>query len=95
MGRFLAFLFTFVVGGIIGLAVGGFFGVAGGGYVGACKVIDGSVASGAMTQDEANATLKSIATEIGVRPEDKQRILDGLKRANQPPSPCSAAIEAL
>ena len=71
MGRFLAFLFTFVVGGIIGLAVGGFFGVAGGGYVGACKVIDGSVASGAMTQDEANATLKSIATEIGVRPEDR------------------------
>jgi outer membrane lipoprotein SlyB len=95
MGRFLAFLFTFVVGGIIGFAVGGFGGAAAGSYIGACKVIDSSVASGAMTQEEANATIKSIATEIGVRPEDKQRIIEGLKRANQPPTPCSAAVEAL
>jgi outer membrane lipoprotein SlyB len=95
MGRFLAFLLTFVVGGIIGFAVGGFGGAAAGSYIGACKVIDSSVASGAMTQEEANATIKQLAAEIGVRPEDKQRIVDGLKRSNQPPSPCSAAIEAL
>lgn len=95
MGRFLAFLFVFVLGGIIGLAVGGFGGAAAGSYIGACKVVDNAVAAGTMTQDEANASIKAIATEIGVRPEDKQRIVDALKRSNQPPSPCSTAIEAL
>lgn len=95
MGRFLAFLLTFVVGGIIGLAVGGFGGTAAGSYLGACKVIDSAVGSGAMTQDAANTTIKSIAAEIGVRPEDKKSILDAMKRANQPATPCSAAIEAL
>jgi polyhydroxyalkanoate synthesis regulator phasin len=95
MGRFLAFLFVFVLGGIIGLAVGGFGGAAAGSYIGACKVVDNAVAAGTMTQEEANASIKAIATEIGVKPEDKQRIIDALKRANQPPSPCSAAVEAL
>jgi outer membrane lipoprotein SlyB len=95
MGRFLAFLFVFVLGGVIGLAVGGFGGAAAGGYIGACKVVDNAVAAGTMTQDEANASIKAIATEIGVRAEDKQRIVDALKRSNQPPSPCSTAIEAL
>jgi outer membrane lipoprotein SlyB len=95
MGRFFAFLLVFVLGGIIGFAVGGFGGAAAGGYLGACKVIDSAVASGAMTQDEANAAIKQIATDIGVKPEDKQRIVDALKRANQPPSACSTAIEAL
>jgi outer membrane lipoprotein SlyB len=95
MGRFLAFLFVFVLGGIIGALVGGFGGAAAGSYLGACKVVDNAVASGTMTQDEANASIKAIATEIGVRPEDKTRIVEALKRANQPPSPCSTAIEAL
>lgn len=95
MGRFLAFLFVFVLGGIIGLAVGGFGGAAAGSYIGACKVIDNAVAAGTMTQDEANTSIKAIATEIGVKPEDKQRIVDALKRSNQPPSACSTAIEAL
>lgn len=95
MGRFLAFLLVFILGGVIGFAVGGFGGAAAGSYLGACKVVDSAVASGAMTQDAANATIKQIAAEIGVRPEDKQRILDALKRSNQPSSPCSTAIEAL
>lgn len=95
MGRFLAFLFVFVLGGIIGLAVGGFGGAAAGSYIGACKVVDNAVAAGTLTQDEANASIKAIAAEIGVRSEDKQRIVDALKRSNQPPSPCSTAIEAL
>lgn len=95
MGRFLAFLGVFILGGILGFAVGGGLGAVGGGYIGACKVIDDAVASGAMTQDEANATIKSIAAEVGIRPDDKKRIVDALKRANQPPSPCSTAIEAL
>ncbi len=95
MGRFLAFLFVFVLGGVIGLAVGGFGGAAAGGYIGACKVIDNAVATGAMSQEEANASIKAIAAEIGVKPEQKQQILDALKRANQPASPCSTAVEAL
>jgi polyhydroxyalkanoate synthesis regulator phasin len=95
MGRFLAFLFVFILGGVIGLAVGGFGGAAAGGYLGACKVVDNAVAAGSMTQDEANASIKAIAAEIGVKPEQKQQILDALKQSNQPPSPCSTAVEAL
>jgi polyhydroxyalkanoate synthesis regulator phasin len=95
MLRFLAFLFVFVLGGIIGLAVGGFGGAAAGSYLGACKVVDQGVASGALTQDEANAVIKSIAAELEIKPEQKAQIVERLKKANQPPSPCTSAIEAL
>jgi polyhydroxyalkanoate synthesis regulator phasin len=95
MGRFLAFLFVFILGGAIGLFVGGFGGAAAGGYFGACKVVDSAVAQGSMTQEEANAAVKAIASEIGIKPEQKQQIVDALKQSNQPPSPCSTAIEAL
>ena len=95
MGRFLAFLFTFVVGGIIGFAVGGLGGAAAGGYLGACKVIDSAVAQSTMTQDQANALVKSIAGELDIKPEQKQQIIDRLKKADAPPSPCTTAIGAL
>ncbi|MDZ4869650.1 MAG: hypothetical protein SGI91_20195 [Alphaproteobacteria bacterium] len=95
MGRFLLFLLVFVIGGVIGFAVGGFGGAAAGSYLGACKVIDSSVASGAMTQEEANTTIRAIATDLGVKPEDKQRIIDALKRSDQPETPCSTAVQAL
>jgi polyhydroxyalkanoate synthesis regulator phasin len=95
MGRFFAFLFVFLLGGVVGAAAGGVFGAATGGYVAACKVVDQGVASGALTQEEANATLKSISAEIGLRPEDKTRLVEALKQANQPPSPCATAIQAL
>lgn len=95
MGRFLAFLFVFILGAVIGVVGGGYVGAVGGGYVGACKVIDQAVTEGTMTQDQANAIVKSIALDLGVKQEDKPRIVEALKRANQPPSPCSAAIEAL
>lgn len=95
MGRFLAFLFVFVLGGLIGAVVGGGLGAVTGGYAGACKAVDTAVAQGGLTQDEANATIKAIAGEIGVKAEQKQQIVDALKRADQPPSPCSTAIEAL
>ena len=95
MGRFLAFLLVFVLGAIVGAVGGAFVGGAGGAYLGACKVIDQAVTEGTMTQDQANALVKSAAADLGVKPEDKQRIVDALKRSNQPPSPCSAAIEAL
>ena len=95
MGRFLAFLFVFVLGGIIGLAVGGFGGAAAGGYLGACKVVDQGVASGALTQEEANAVFKSIAAELDIKPEQKTQFIERLKKSNQPPSPCMTALEAL
>ena len=95
MGRFFAFLFVFILGVVIGLAVGGLGGAAAGGYVGACKVIDQSVTGGTMTQDEANALVKSIANELDIKPEQKQRIIDGLKKADAPPSPCQTAIGTL
>ena len=95
MGRFFAFLFVFVLGGVIGLAVGGFGGAAAGAYVGACQVIDKSVGDGTMTQDQANALVKSIANDLDIKPERKQQIIDGLKKANTPPSACQTAIEAL
>ncbi len=95
MGRFLAFLFVFVLGGIIGLAVGGFGGAAAGAYVGACKVVDQGVNDGTLTQDEANALVRSIADELDIKPEQKQQIVDRLKKADQPPSPCATAIQAL
>ena len=95
MGRFLAFLFVFVLGGIIGLAVGGFGGAAAGAYVGACKVVDQGVNDGTLTQDQANALVRSIADELDIKPEQKQQIVDRLKKADQPPSPCATAIQAL
>jgi hypothetical protein len=95
MGRFLLFLLVFVIGGVIGFAVGGFGGAAAGSYLGACKVIDSAVGSQTMTQEEANTTMRALAADIGVKPEDKQRIVDALQRSDQPETPCSTAIKAL
>ena len=95
MGRFLAFLLVFVLGGAIGLFVGGFGGAAVGGYTGACETIDTAVSQGGLTQEEANATIKAVAAKIGIKPEQKQQIVDALKKSDQPPTPCSTAIEAL
>jgi hypothetical protein len=47
--------------------------------------------AGFMTQDEANTTIRAIAAELGVKPEDKARIIDALKRTDQPVTPCSTA----
>lgn len=95
MGRFLAFLLVFVLGGAIGLFVGGFGGAVTGGYLGACKAIDTAVAQGGLTQEEANATMKVIAAEVGIKAEQKKQIVDALKRSDQPATPCSTSIEAL
>jgi len=95
MGRFLAFLFVFILGGVIGFAVGGFGGAAAGAYVGACRVIDQSVSDGTMSQDQANALVKSISNDLEIKPEQKTQIIERLKKADAPPSPCTTAIEAL
>ena len=95
MLRFLAFLFTFLIGAVIGFAIGGGLGGAAGAYVGACEVIDTAVGQNTMTQEQANALIKSIAADLQVRPEDKQRIVDALKKARPEPSPCQTAISAL
>ena len=95
MGRFLAFLFVFFLGGVAGVVGGGILGGLGGAYVGACKVVDTAVTSGALTQDKANELIRSIASDLNIHPGDKQRIVDELKKANQPPSPCVTAIQSL
>lgn len=95
MGRFFAFLFVFLLGGVIGAAFGGVFGAATGGYVAACKVIDQAVTSGSMTQDQANVLLGSIAKDLDIKPDQKAQLVERLKEANQPPSPCTTAIQTL
>ena len=95
MMKFLSYLFVFSIGFVLGAAAGGVFGGAAGGYIGACEVVDSAVAAGTLTQDEANATIRQIASQIGVRPKDKERILEALKRSGQPQTPCSLAIAAL
>jgi len=95
MGRFLAFLFVFFLGGVAGVIGGGVLGGLGGAYVGACKVVDTAVTGGSLTQVQANALIRSIASDINIHPGDKQRIVDEIKKTNQPPSPCMTAIEAL
>lgn len=95
MGRFFAFLFTFIIGAVVGFVVGGIGGTAAGAYVGACKVIDTAVSQNTMTQDQANALIKSLASDIDVKPETKQRIIDELKKAHPEPSPCQTAISGL
>ena len=95
MGRFLAFLFVFLLGGVAGALGGALVGGVGGAYVGACKVVDTAVESGALSQEQANSLIKSIAAEIDIQPGDKQRVVNALQRADQPASPCATAIEAL
>ena len=95
MGRFFAFLFTFIVGLVIGFVGGGLSGGAAGAYLGACKVIDTAVAQNTMTQDQANGLVRSLAGELDIKPEDKQRIIDALKKAHPEPSACQTAIAAL
>ena len=95
MGRFFAFLFTFIVGVVLGVVGGGIWGGAAGAYVGACKVIDTAVAQSVMTQDQANALIKTVADQIDIKATDKQRIIDGLKKMHPDPSPCQPAISAL
>lgn len=95
MGRFFAFLFVFLLGGVAGALGGAVLGGVGGAYVGACKVIDTAVGSGALSQEQANSLIKSIAAEIDIQPGDKQRVVEAMRRADQPPSPCATAIEAL
>ena len=90
MLRFLLYLLIFVIGG----AIGYFFGASSGGLVGAlggtCKIVNAAVASGAMTQDEADATVKTafseLAGELKVSAEDLKkglpRILEEMKKAH-------------
>lgn len=95
MGRFLAFLFVFILGAVVGVVGGGLAGLGGGAYVGACEVIDQAVTEGTMTQDQANAIVKSIAARVDIKAERKQQIIEQLKKADKPVSPCSTAVEAL
>jgi hypothetical protein len=39
--------------------------------------------------------VKSIANDLDIKAERKQQIIDQLKKADAPPSPCQTAISAL
>jgi polyhydroxyalkanoate synthesis regulator phasin len=101
MLRFLLFLLVFVIGG----AIGYFFGAGTGGLAGAlggtCKVVNAAVASGAMTQDEADATVKTafgeLASELKVNADDLKKgmpaVLEQMKKAHGgTETPCQAAL---
>jgi hypothetical protein len=64
-------------------------------YLGACKVIDRAVAANAMSQDQANVLIRSLAAEIDLRPGDKERIVADLNRQSAAASPCKVALRAL
>lgn len=95
MGRFLAFLFVFLLGAVLGAVGGGFLGGVGGAVVGACSVVDKAVASGTLTQDEANTVVRSIASELQINAGNKKGIVDPMNRPGQPPTPCVIALEAI
>jgi polyhydroxyalkanoate synthesis regulator phasin len=90
MLRFLLYLLVFIIGG----AIGYFFGAGTGGLAGAlggtCKVVNAAVANGAMTQEEADVTVKTafgeLATELKVNADDLKKgmpaILDQMKKAH-------------
>lgn len=95
MGRFLAFLFVFLLGAVLGAVGGGFLGGVGGAVVGACAVVDKAVGSGTLTQEEANTVVRAIASELQINAANKKGIVDPMKRPNEPPTPCVTALEAI
>jgi hypothetical protein len=95
MGRFLAFLFVFILGAVIGVVGGGFMGGVGGAVVGACMVVDKAVESGAMTQEQANTLVQSMAADLQVNKGNKRQIVDPMKAGDQPPRPCVVALESI
>jgi uncharacterized membrane protein (UPF0136 family) len=90
MLRFLLYLFIFLIGGVIGY----FFGASTGGLAGAlggtCKIVNAGVASGALTQDEADATVKTafgeLAAELKTNADELKKamptILQEMKKAH-------------
>lgn len=92
MGHFLSLVFVFLLGCVFGVLGGGLAGGAGGAVIGACKVIDTAVEGGSLTQDQANALLKAVAADVGVRPDGNR---NSGADPNHAPSPCAIAIDAL
>jgi outer membrane lipoprotein SlyB len=95
MLRFLAFLFVFVLGALLGAVGGGLLGGVGGAVVGACMVVDKAVEGGALTQDQANSLVQSMAEELQVNKGNKRQIVDPMKAGDQPPRPCVVALESI
>jgi hypothetical protein len=89
MGRFLAFLLVFALGGVVGFVAGGLGGAVAGAYVGACEVVDQAVADRTMTQEEANAVVKSVAAELDITPDQKTSIVERLKKSDAAAAPSS------
>lgn len=104
MLRFLAFLLVFIIGGAIGFWFGGTGGGSVGLIVGSCKIVNSAVASGQMTQDGANASVKQafgeLAKEIGLTEDALKKVLpQALERMKKEQgdveTPCQLALKTL
>jgi polyhydroxyalkanoate synthesis regulator phasin len=104
MLRIISYLLVFLIGGAIGFFFGGTGGGAAGTLVGSCKMLNASVASGVMTQDQANATAKTVFDELvketGASADSlKQqlpKILEQMKKESAgQETPCQTAISTL
>lgn len=104
MLRFIMLLLVFAIGGAIGFLFAGTGGGAVGVVVGTCKVVNAAVASNQMTQEGANATVKTafgeLAKEIGVTEDSlKQTLPKALERMKKEhgdvETPCQTALKAI
>ena len=104
MLRFLAFLLVFIIGGAIGYFAGAGTGGVAGAIGGTCKVVNAAIAAGSMTQEQANAAVKTafseMAAELKVKEEDLKRglpaILEQMKKAHGgSETPCQIALKTL
>jgi len=64
-------------------------------YLGACTVIDDAVAANALTQDQANRLIKSMADARREGAQNKDRIAAAIGPERPSDSPCLRAIRAL
>jgi hypothetical protein len=104
MLRFIMYLLVFAVGAAIGFFFAGTGGGAVGVIVGTCKVVNAAVASNEMTQNGANATVKTafseLAKELGVTDESLKtalpKALEQMKKTHgDTETPCQAALKAI
>lgn len=103
MLRFLSYLLVFILGGGLGFFFGGFGGVGLGLVAGSCKTINAGVAQNALTQDEADGLVRTVAEEIaketGQSVEEFKkglpRLLEQMKKNSPTETPCQLALAKL
>jgi hypothetical protein len=104
MLRFLAYLLVFVIGGAVGFLFGGFGGSAVGTLVGICKTVNAANTAQYLSQEQVNATVKSVFDEIvaetKVSPDDLKKQIPAViqemsKRHPGTTTACQTALSAL